>query len=130
MNGFNKSSESLTSDPVLLSWVWLPASSALQSSDTNSTRPLEQKGGMDLLQPLRHWLSQMDVRQGDRAHRICRLIPAQCPFERTIRIFGRTLLHIPPLCKLNPLYEDLVALRFRALCYLADDCGEDITPYC
>ncbi len=41
----------------------------------------------------------------------------------------RTLLSIPPLCKLNPLYEQVVGLRFRALCYLADECGEDVTPY-
>jgi len=34
------------------------------------------------------------------------------------------------MCKLNPLYEEVVALRFRALCYLADECGEDVTCYC
>jgi hypothetical protein len=33
------------------------------------------------------------------------------------------------LCKLNPLYEQLVGLRFRALSYLADDCGEDVSQY-
>ncbi|MDY7024694.1 MAG: Mo-dependent nitrogenase C-terminal domain-containing protein, partial [Cyanobacteriota bacterium] len=38
-------------------------------------------------------------------------------------------IHIPPLCKLNPVYDELISLRFRALCYLADECGEDITPY-
>jgi hypothetical protein len=64
------------------------------------------------------------------AHRLCQLIPAQCPFERDVKLFGRTLFHIPPMCKLNPLYEEVVALRFRALCYLADECGEDITAYC
>ncbi|MGF1601901.1 MAG: Mo-dependent nitrogenase C-terminal domain-containing protein [Thermosynechococcaceae cyanobacterium] len=64
------------------------------------------------------------------AHRICRLIPAQCPFERDISVLGRTLFHIPPLCKLNPVYEEVVALRFRAMCYLADQCGEDISQYC
>jgi hypothetical protein len=58
------------------------------------------------------------------------LIPAQCPFERDICVLGRCFLHIPPLCKLNPLYEQLVALRFRALCYLADECGQDISCYC
>ncbi|MFO5437948.1 MAG: Mo-dependent nitrogenase C-terminal domain-containing protein, partial [Dolichospermum sp.] len=64
------------------------------------------------------------------AHRLCKLIPAQCPFERDIKLFGKTLFHIPPLCKLNPLYEELVGLRFRAMCYLADTCGEDISQYC
>lgn len=64
------------------------------------------------------------------AHRICRLIPAQCPFERTVSVRGKTLFHIPPLCKLNPAYEEVVALRFRAMCYLADQCGEDVSQYC
>jgi hypothetical protein len=58
---------------------------------------------------------------------ICQVIPSNCPFERTITLSGRTILRIPPLCKLNPLYEELVALRFRALCYLADECGGN--PY-
>ncbi|MGV0025733.1 Mo-dependent nitrogenase C-terminal domain-containing protein [Phormidesmis priestleyi] len=61
-------------------------------------------------------------------HFFNRLIP--CPFERNIRCFGRVLLHILPLCKLNPLYEQLVGLRFKALCYLSDVCGEDIAAYC
>lgn len=43
-------------------------------------------------------------------------------------VWGRTY-HIPPLCKLNPLYNEVMALRFRALSYLSDTCGEDITPY-
>lgn len=82
------------------------------------------------LQPLRQWLDTLEIRNPDVAKQICQLIPAQCPFERTIRLFGRTLFHIPPLCKLNPLYEQFVGLRFRALCYLADECGEDISAYC
>jgi hypothetical protein len=82
------------------------------------------------LQPLRHWLDQIEVNSPELAHRLCRLIPAQCPFERTVKLFGRTLFHIPPLCKLNPVYDEVVALRFRALCYLADSCGEDISQYC
>lgn len=61
---------------------------------------------------------------------ICKVIPACCPFERDVQILGRTLLHIPPLCKLNPFYNQLMELRFRALSYLADECGEDITGYC
>lgn len=82
------------------------------------------------LQPLRQWLDGLQIHDRAMAHRICQLIPAQCPFERTVKAFGRTLLQIPPLCKLNPLYEELVSLRFRALCYLADECGEDISQYC
>jgi len=84
----------------------------------------------DWLHPLRSWINSIEVQQPTLAHRICRLIPSQCPFERDIQFLGRTLFHLPPLCKLNPLYEEVVALRFRALCYLADECGEDVTCYC
>jgi hypothetical protein len=37
--------------------------------------------------------------------------------------------HIPPLCKLNPLYNEVVYLRFRALSFLSDICGEDVNAY-
>ncbi len=75
-------------------------------------------------------LDAIEIQNAAMAHFYCRLIPAQCPFARDLRWFGRTLLHIPPLCKLNPFYEQLVGLRFRALCYLADVCREDVTAYC
>ena len=65
-----------------------------------------------------------------RAVLICNLIPAQCPFARDISLFGQTLFTIPPLCKINPVYDELMELRFRALSYLADQCGEDINQYC
>jgi Mo-dependent nitrogenase C-terminus len=86
--------------------------------------------GVDLLKPVRRLLEKVDVRDEELAHSLCQMIPAQCPFERDVKLFGRTLFHIPPLCKLNPLYEEVVALRFRALCYLADECGEDVSQYC
>jgi len=79
---------------------------------------------------MRSWLDQVDVHDAKIAHRLCRMIPSQCPFERDVTLFGHTLFHIPPMCKLNPLYDEVVALRFRALCYLADECGEDVTIYC
>ena len=60
---------------------------------------------------------------------LCKIIPTHCPFERKIKLCDRILFHIPPLCKLNPLYEQVVRLRFKALSYLVD-CGEDITKYC
>ncbi|MBD2313569.1 Mo-dependent nitrogenase C-terminal domain-containing protein [Desertifilum sp. FACHB-1129] len=85
---------------------------------------------LDVLKPLRQWLDECPVRDRQLAHFLCKLIPTQCPFERDIQLFGRTLLHIPPMCKLNPLYNEVVGLRFRALCYLADECGEDVTAYC
>ena len=82
------------------------------------------------LKPLQQWLDNLEVKQEQTARRIVNLIPAQCPFARTISIRGRAIITIPPLCKLNPVYEQLISLRFRALCFLADCCGEDITPYC
>jgi hypothetical protein len=81
------------------------------------------------LQFLKKWLDNQEIRQENLARQIVRLIPSQCPFARQIRIGDRPLFAIPPLCKLNPLYEQLFFLRFRALCFLADTCGEDITPY-
>lgn len=89
-----------------------------------------QTPGFAPLQPLRQWLDNLEIRRPKVARLVCRLIPAQCPFERTIKLGDRTLLQIPPLCKLNPLYDQLVGLRFRALCYLVDQCGEDISRYC
>lgn len=82
------------------------------------------------LQPLRNWIDQLSVEELETAHLICRMIPAQCPFERRFTLLGRTVLYVPPLCKLNPLYDQFVGLRFRALCYLADTCGEDVSQYC
>ncbi len=84
----------------------------------------------DWLAPLRQWLDSREIADAAIAHRICQLIPAQCPFARDITLLGRQLVSIPPLCKLNPLYPEVISLRFRALCYLADECGEDISRYC
>jgi hypothetical protein len=91
-----------------------------------------QKPGhkFDLLQPIRQWLDEIEISNRTLAKWIAKLIPAQCPFERDIVFFGRKIVHIPPMCKLNPLYEQFVGLRFRALCYLVDECGEDIQSYC
>ncbi|MEM1171117.1 MAG: Mo-dependent nitrogenase C-terminal domain-containing protein [Cyanobacteria bacterium P01_H01_bin.35] len=83
-----------------------------------------------LLQPIRRYLDGVEVNNPKMAHWLCKLIPAQCPFERDIKLFGHLLFHIPPMCKLNPLYDQFIGLRFRALSFLADDCGEDITRYC
>lgn len=83
-----------------------------------------------LVAPIDRWLASLDINNQKLAETIVRSIPAQCPFERDISLFGRHLFHIPPMCKLNPLYDRLVELRFRALCYLADTCGCDISSYC
>lgn len=78
--------------------------------------------GKNLLQSLRQWLDQIEISDPNIARFLSTVIPGQCPFERDIVILGRKLGHIPPLCKLNPLYEQLVGLRFRALCFLAEQC--------
>lgn len=83
----------------------------------------------DGLSPVRQWLNGLEIYNATFAHLICCVIPVQCPFKRDLHLLGRTF-HIPPLCKLNPLYEEVVGLRFRALCYLADECGEDVRRYC
>ncbi|MBF2064749.1 MAG: Mo-dependent nitrogenase C-terminal domain-containing protein [Calothrix sp. C42_A2020_038] len=85
---------------------------------------------VDLLQPLRNWFDSLEIKNRKIAKLIAKLIPAQCPFERDIVLFGHKIAHIPPMCKLNPLYDQFVGLRFRALCYLVDTCGEDIQSYC
>jgi hypothetical protein len=83
-----------------------------------------------LLQPVRQWLDSIEIQNLKLARLLCHIIPARCPFEREIKIFGLPVLRIPPLCKLNPLYEQVVSLRFKCLSYLADECGEDVTVYC
>lgn len=91
---------------------------------------LHPLGYLHPLKPLQDWLDKLEIHDPKIAHFLCKMIPAQCPFERDIILIGREVLHIPPLCKLNPLYEQLVSLRFRCLCYLADECGEDVSSYC
>lgn len=116
-----------TQDISLTSWVWIDSASV---SNINTPQQPIKKTGFDILRPLRQRLDKVEVRNSKLAHQLCKYIPAQCPFERDICFMGRKLFHIPPMCKLNPLYEEVVSLRFRALCYLADECGEDITCYC
>jgi len=115
------------SDIALTSWVWITDPTTSQSLSKPPTPP---KIRFAPLMPIRNWLDAIVIHDQGFAHWLCRTIPSQCPFERDIALFGRTLVHIPPLCKLNPFYEQVVGLRFRALCFLADECGEDVTPYC
>ncbi len=125
MSVFHYSTENIS----LVSWVWIDQADVLVTTVKPLPTP-SPKPTFDVLRSLRQWLDSIEVRNPKLAHRLCKLIPAQCPFERDVKFFGHTLFHIPPLCKLNPLYEEVVALRFRGLCYLADECGEDVTPYC
>lgn len=121
MDTLNRDTENL----ALVSWTWINATDLTNPTTQNSAQPK-----FDFFFPIRRCLDNIQIKNSRFAHRICQLIPAQCPFERDVKLFGRTLFHIPPLCKLNPVYDQVVALRFRALCYLADDCGEDISAYC
>jgi tellurite resistance protein len=82
------------------------------------------------LRPIRNWLDELKIHDPKVARFLCKMIPAQCPFERDVKLFGRKIVHIPPMCKINPVYEQLVGLRFRALSYLADECHEDVSNYC
>ncbi|MDY6936594.1 MAG: Mo-dependent nitrogenase C-terminal domain-containing protein [Cyanobacteriota bacterium] len=93
--------------------------------------PPQTQGGANIkvLAPVREWLDGLEMHDPKVARFLCKMIPSQCPFERDVKLFGRKIVRIPPMCKLNPLYEQLVGLRFRALSYLADKCGEDVTPY-
>jgi hypothetical protein len=82
-----------------------------------------------LLCPIQQWLDYIEINSIVVARFLCILIPAQCPFERDIKLCDRLLVHIPPLCKFNPLYDQLTGLRFRALSYLTK-CHVDISCYC
>ncbi|MEH2281264.1 MAG: Mo-dependent nitrogenase C-terminal domain-containing protein [Nostoc sp.] len=113
----------------LASWVSINQAETTHHKATQLNRPVS-KPYWDVLQPLRQQVDSIQVSDRQLAHRLCKLIPSQCPFERDVKLFGKTLFHIPPMCKLNPLYEEVVGLRFRAMCYLADDCGEDVSQYC
>lgn len=73
-----------------------------------------------LLDQVKAWLDDLNPREPAVARFLVRLIPAQCPFERDLKLFGHKLVHIPPMCKINPLYEQLVGLRMRALNTLAE----------
>lgn len=106
---------------------------ALKSLEATLWHPEDEKIGKakhpDVLKPVKNWLDGMDVKDPRVARFLCKMIPSQCPFERDITLFGKKIVHIPPMCELNPLYDQMVGLRFRSLSYLADDCQEDVTPY-
>jgi len=84
---------------------------------------------LNLLKPVKEWLDHIDIHDSRLANLICKAVPAQCPFERDVVLFGHKIMHIPAMCEINPLYDQLVGLRFRSLCYLADK-GEDVSKYC
>lgn len=79
---------------------------------------------LNLVQSARQFLESIEIHNPKVARLLCRVIPNRCPFEREIKFFNHTILRIPPLCKLNPFYEQVMILRFKCLSYLADVCGE------
>lgn len=81
------------------------------------------------LDPLNQSLGKIQFKHPQTARLVCKLIPSRCPFEHDVQ-FGQLHVHIPALCKLNPFYEGLMSLRFQALSFLADTCGEDVSRYC
>lgn len=78
------------------------------------------------IKPISQWIDGIEIHSTQAALFYYRLIPAQCPFARKVSLFGHHLFTIPPLCKINPWYDDLMGLRFRASCYLVDECGMDL----
>lgn len=102
----------------------------IQPKTNGTNTPYSRQGSIKPVQTIKQWLENIKINNPSQARFFCKMIPAQCPFERDICLFGRQIAHIPPLCKLNPFYEEFVSLRFRSLCYLADECGEDISAYC
>ncbi len=114
---------------IRITWIELSDKATRESHHSKVPTPPHRQF-LQPLGPLKQWLDRLEIRDRQMAHSLCKLIPSQCPFERDIKLWGRVLFHIPPLCKLNPFYEQFVGLRFRALCYLADECGEDVTVYC
>lgn len=100
---------------------------SVESATTPVAHPTQPQ--VDVLHPVREWLDGLEIHDPKVAKFLCKMIPPQCPFERDIKLFGHKIVHIPPLCKINPLYEQLVGLRFRSLSYLADECKEDVSAY-
>jgi Mo-dependent nitrogenase C-terminus len=97
-----------------------------QSNGRLNGRQSNDRPHFDILHPIRNWLDNLQINNPKVARAIASLIPAQCPFARDLIVFGHKVAHIPPLCKFNPLYDQLIGLRFRSLCYLVDVCGEEL----
>ena len=55
------------------------------------------------MERLRSWLDAQAPSDPAVARLLVKLIPAQCPFERDVVVLGRRLVHIPPMCRINPL---------------------------
>ncbi|BAU14827.1 Mo-dependent nitrogenase family protein [Leptolyngbya sp. NIES-3755] len=67
-----------------------------------------------MLNQLRSYLDRIEINDPKLAQFICQLIPDRCPFERKLYVFDYCI-QIPALCKLNPLYRQLLNLRLKSL---------------
>ena len=123
-------SAGIDSEPVVQPSASAQADAAYSAGLSSVLQPPQEGSSIYPLRPVKDWLDELNIHDPSVARFLCKMIPPQCPFERDVKLFGKKVVHIPPMCKLNPLYEQLVGIRFRALSYLADDCGEDVTPYC
>jgi hypothetical protein len=72
------------------------------------------------LHQVRNWLDSVEIHNSTVAYLLCQIIPASCPFAREVKLFNNIFFVIPPLCKLNPLYNQLMGLRFKSLVCLAN----------
>ncbi|MEL6603354.1 MAG: Mo-dependent nitrogenase C-terminal domain-containing protein [Cyanobacteria bacterium J06614_10] len=70
------------------------------------------------LKPLRQWLNNFEINSVRTAKWICQLIPNTCSTGYDFRLLGLLRWRLPSLCKLNPLADELVDLRFRAADFL------------
>jgi len=57
---------------------------------------------IDLLQPLLQWLDSLEIENRKSALLLARLIPAQCPFERDVILFGRKNSSYSPNVQAKP----------------------------
>jgi hypothetical protein len=83
---------------------------------------------LDPLRSLRQWFDATEIHHLWLAKLICLMIPAHCPFARDVKILGRSLFSVPPLCEFNPFYAQFISLRLKSLTYLAEH-DEDVTRY-
>ncbi|MBE9059816.1 Mo-dependent nitrogenase C-terminal domain-containing protein [cf. Phormidesmis sp. LEGE 11477] len=69
------------------------------------------------LAPVRTWLNALEVHNVRLAQWVCRLVPNTCSSGHDLILLGHCL-HVPSLCEVNPLADELVDLRFRAADFL------------
>lgn len=76
---------------------------------------LAMQPNYSLISAFKEALNNFEFTNKDRAERFVKLIPNSCPFAREVKAFGKTIVNIPPLCKINPLYEEIMMLKFRTI---------------